>query len=100
LHNIRPPCPASAQIDQREILFFADNRLSARDKVIASIASGETTLLQLVEISGEYLTNTDNGIRNRGTRLLSDVLSTVNSLPMPTAQLRSLLIFFGDRSEA
>lgn len=69
----------------------------AREKIILSIANAEKTLLELVESSGSVLTNTDNGIRNRGTRLLSDVLSTVTSLPMPTAQLRSLLLFFADR---
>ena len=53
----------------------ADAALSGVVASLQGASSGGRTLLQLIESSQEVLTSTDDGVRNRGTMLLAEVLT-------------------------
>jgi DNA repair/transcription protein MET18/MMS19 len=92
---------------ERVALFCAEASTAAesaavRDSVTAAVAIGTETVLKVVEASQASLTSTDNGVRNRGTMLLADV---IEALPEPDqgggrlneVELATLLGFFSDR---
>ena len=78
----------------------ADAALSGVVASLQGASSGGRTLLQLIESSQEVLTSTDDGVRNRGTMLLAEVLT--HHAPallagQTPAQVATLLSFFADR---
>lgn len=51
-------------------------------------------LTQLVKLLGDYLTNTNERIRTRGTLLLSEILTRLPTLNIPPAGLEYLVQFY------
>ena len=78
----------------------ADAALSGVVASLQGASSGGRTLLQLIESSQEVLTSTDDGVRNRGTMLLAEVLTRHAPALLAgqtPAQVATLLSFFADR---
>lgn len=67
--------------------------------VFAVIASGQGTLLDLVEALGPALTNTDGGRRIQGMALLGRVLGAFRSYALPASSVQLLVGFYLERLE-
>ncbi|CAI2171239.1 19808_t:CDS:10 [Funneliformis geosporum] len=66
-------------------------------KIISSIKSGQSNLISLVQVLGEFLTSEDTTIRARGTALLSAVLADCPQEQVNNATIRVLVDFYCER---
>ncbi|KAL1349378.1 hypothetical protein AAHE18_07G152700 [Arachis hypogaea] len=67
------------------------------DSVGCLVKSDSLTLEALVRELQIYLTTTDNVIRARGILLLGEVLKRIESKPLGSANIHTLVVFFKDR---
>ncbi|KAL1298236.1 MMS19 nucleotide excision repair protein homolog isoform X1 [Arachis ipaensis] len=67
------------------------------DSVGCLVKSDSLTLEVLVRELQMYLTTTDNVIRARGILLLGEVLKRIESKPLGSANIHTLVVFFKDR---
>eukprot|EP00286_Rhodomonas_abbreviata_P029927 CAMPEP_0181296998 /NCGR_PEP_ID=MMETSP1101-20121128/5000_1 /TAXON_ID=46948 /ORGANISM="Rhodomonas abbreviata, Strain Caron Lab Isolate" /LENGTH=367 /DNA_ID=CAMNT_0023401895 /DNA_START=25 /DNA_END=1125 /DNA_ORIENTATION=+ len=81
-------CSEGSSKDETDAAFAA---------ISSELSTGGLTLLKLVEASGEFLTNTDDGIRNRATMLLAEALHEIPGNLLAADQLPPLLAFLSDR---
>ncbi|CAG8627666.1 4011_t:CDS:10 [Funneliformis caledonium] len=66
-------------------------------KIATSIKSGQSNLISLVQVLGEFLTSEDITIRARGTALLSAVLADCPQEQVNNATIRVLVDFYCER---
>ncbi|KAJ1728308.1 hypothetical protein LPJ61_004100, partial [Coemansia biformis] len=74
----------------------ADNSSLRRD-LVANIASGDASLLELVQALGAYLASEESGRRSRGMRMLSEVLDGLPASAIPAQATTKLAQFFSAR---
>ncbi|KAJ2760039.1 hypothetical protein IWQ56_005584, partial [Coemansia nantahalensis] len=74
----------------------ADNSSQRRD-LVASIADGDASLLELVQALSAYLTSDEGGQRSRGMRTLAEVLCDLPGSAVPAQATAKLAEFFGAR---
>ncbi|KAJ2704988.1 hypothetical protein H4R19_005174, partial [Coemansia spiralis] len=74
----------------------ADNSSQRRD-LVASITSGDASLLELVQALGAYLSSDESGRRSRGMRTLSEILGDLPASAVPAQATAKLAQFFSAR---
>ncbi|KAH6916048.1 RNAPII transcription regulator C-terminal-domain-containing protein [Coprinopsis sp. MPI-PUGE-AT-0042] len=76
---------------------------SQRDEDVIQISEeitlGKTSLLNVVKVSGEYLTSEENGVRSKGVELLSLVTARLHPVILNKATTRTLVNFYCDKLE-
>eukprot|EP01119_Soliformovum_irregulare_P011286 TRINITY_DN2815_c4_g1_i4.p1 TRINITY_DN2815_c4_g1~~TRINITY_DN2815_c4_g1_i4.p1 ORF type:complete len:183 (-),score=35.25 TRINITY_DN2815_c4_g1_i4:24-572(-) len=75
----------------------AEEQNDGLNKLLIVIHQKQVTLQELVNNLGDYLTNSDEILRSRGTELLALVLERLPTLRIEQAQAGLLIQFFGSR---
>ncbi|KAG2371127.1 MMS19 nucleotide excision repair protein-like protein [Vigna angularis] len=96
VHQLLPFSISFSPISTIHLIAFALQAASLN--AIASLVKTDVLPLEaLVREMGLYLTTTDNVIRARGILLLAEVITRVESKPLDSATIHSLVGFFKDR---
>ncbi|EAU90313.2 hypothetical protein CC1G_08995 [Coprinopsis cinerea okayama7 len=77
--------------------WMATSRDEEVAQLVEDITAGKTSLLNVVKVSGEYLTSEENQIRSKGIELLSSILERLPPTTLNRPTTRTLVNFYCDK---